>query len=179
VSAADDPRAAAMAVRVDAVRRELDLLDDVAARLDHHQRVVVGRRIVAVRAEADQIEAEVAAMAAQGAGVVSPGSYMVVVRAHLDRRRTWRVRVFELWMRRRACRGELTAHGLAELAAARSVLLERGVDVPDAGQRPSLRPALVSAGRSLAGVVAVVVLVAVVVATVIAALSGAGLDTRP
>jgi len=58
-------------------------------------------------------------------------SYLAVVRAHLDRRRTWRLRAFEVRMRRRARRGRLTPYGLAELAAVRSVLAERRVELPD------------------------------------------------
>jgi hypothetical protein len=74
----------------------------------------------------------------ESANAVRPRGHYAVVRAHLARRRTLRLRAFEARMRRRARRGQLNVYGLAELAGVPSVLGERGIDTLDA------RPAVAS-----------------------------------
>jgi hypothetical protein len=107
----------------------------------------------------------------------SPAAVYTWALGHARGLSTWRLRRLEARARRRA-EGLVTAQQLATLAAVRAVLLERGVDLPDAGERPSWRAAVVSGARLAAGIAAVAVLVAIVVASVIAAVTGAGLDVR-
>jgi hypothetical protein len=108
-------------------------------------------------------------------GAESPAAVYTWAVGHARGLSTWRLRRLEARARRR---GVTTARQLATMAAVRAVLLERGVDLPDAGERPSWRAAVVSGARLAAGLAAVAVLVAIVVASVIAAATGAGLDTR-
>lgn len=64
VSPPGDPRLASVATRLRVLRIELDRTDAAVDMLDRHERVEFARRTTAIRAELDQLEADVERQAA-------------------------------------------------------------------------------------------------------------------